>query len=215
MSADPDLLAAVLFDQSGRVLHSWGVPGKVASSASGGVDARKVFELPDRTLSVSPVVSLEGPRGTLTLELSKQKLSSSQGKLRWLALFAGGLALIVGTCLALPIAHSFARRLRAISGVAERVANGDLAQQAIVDTTRDEIGSLARSFVVMLEQIKRLFNEAAERAAEEQTRLEALVQVRTHALEGRKTSARRSARSSASSRHAAVGTSTSRATCRR
>jgi two-component system chemotaxis sensor kinase CheA len=43
----------------------------------------------------------------------------------------------------------------------------------------------------MLQQIKRLFREAADRAAEEQTRLEALVRLRTQALEDRNADMRR------------------------
>src|SRR6185295_13228188 len=74
VSTDQDLLAAVLFDSHGRQLHTWGSPGAVALAAADGVAARKVFELPDRLLAVAPVVSLEGPRGTLTLEFSKARL---------------------------------------------------------------------------------------------------------------------------------------------
>jgi two-component system chemotaxis sensor kinase CheA len=182
VSSDPDLMAVVLFDQSGKTLHSWGSPGAVAQRASGGVDARKVFELPDRFLAVAPVQSLEGPRGTLTLELTKAGLVQARAKLQRAGAWIGGLALFIGCALALLIAHSLARRLRTIAVVAERVAAGDLSQKAVTDPARDEVGSLARSFGTMLQQIKRLFDEMRQRAADEQIRLEGLVQQRTTAL---------------------------------
>jgi HAMP domain-containing protein/HPt (histidine-containing phosphotransfer) domain-containing protein/two-component sensor histidine kinase len=191
VSSDPDLLAAVLFDQKGKPLHSWGNPGNVAQSASGGVAARKVFELPDRFLAVSPVASREGPHGTLVLEFSKRELEQAQIALERAAVFAGGLALMVGSLLAFLIAQSFARRLRAIAVVSEKVAAGDLSQEPVTDPSPDEIGSLARSFGAMLGQIQVLIREIRERAAEEQTRLEGLVQERTAALAVRNADMRR------------------------
>ncbi len=191
VSSDPDLLAAVLFDQSGRSLHIWGTPGSMAQRANGGVDARKVFELSDRFLAVAPVLSLEGPRGTLTLEFTKAQLVQSRAELTRAAALAGGIALLFGSGIALLIARSFARRLRAISVVAEKIAGGDLSQEAVCDLARDEVGSLARSFAAMLEQIKRLFSQIQQRAAEEQTRLEQLVRERTSALEERNMDMRR------------------------
>jgi HAMP domain-containing protein/HPt (histidine-containing phosphotransfer) domain-containing protein/two-component sensor histidine kinase len=191
VSSDPDLLAAVLFDQKGKALHSWGSPGSLAQSASGGVAARKVFDLPDRFMAVSPVESREGPRGTLVLEFTKSELEQARVDLQRAAVLAGGLALMFGTLLALLIAQSFARRLRSISVVAEKVAGGDLSQELVGDASRDEIGSLARSFGAMLGQIKVLIREIRERAAEEQSRLEGLVQERTAALAVRNVDMRR------------------------
>lgn len=191
IAKDGDVMAAVLFDSAGRALHAWGTPGTVAASASAGVLERKVFELPDRFLSVAPVISLEGPRGTLALEFSKGRLLESRQRAEQAALLVGGVAIVVGAALALIIAHSLARRLRAISLVAEKVAGGDLSQTPPSDASRDEIGSLARSFASMLGQIQRLFAERAAAAAEEQTRLEGLVQKRTQMLEQRNDDMRR------------------------
>ena len=191
VASDPDLSAAVLYDSSGKVLHSLGSPSSLAQNASGGVAKRKVFDLPDRFLAVAPVESREGPRGTLALEFGKTELQQTRSALQRAALLAGGAALLVGSLLALAIAQSFARRLRAISVVAEKVAGGDLTQEAVRDPARDELGSLARSFGAMLAQIKRLFSEIQRRAAEEQTRLEGLVQQRTAALNERNLDMRR------------------------
>jgi two-component system, chemotaxis family, sensor kinase CheA len=191
VSSDDDLTAAVLWDQTGHVLHSWGNLSVVAQNARRGVPQRKVFELPDRILAVAPVQSREGPWGTLALEFTKAKLLDARADLTRAAALAGGLALLVGFTLALLIAQSFARRLRAIAKVAERVADGDLSQQVVADTSRDELGSLSRSFASMLDQIRRLFGTIQRQAAEEQTRLEGLVQERTAALAERNLDLRR------------------------
>jgi two-component system chemotaxis sensor kinase CheA len=191
VSSDKDLSAAALWHQDGKLLHALGSPGKVAQNAKGGVAHRRVFNLPDRVLAVAPVISREGPTGTLALEFTKDKLSASRAQLQRAAGLAGGLALVVGSALALLIAQSFARRLRAISVVAEKVAAGDLSQKAVADRAPDELGSLARSFATMLDQIRVLFTTIQQQAAEEQTRLESLVRARTAELAERNVDMRR------------------------
>lgn len=191
LSSDPDLSSVVLFTEKGAVLESWGSPSELAQRAKSGVTERKVFSLGDRVLAVVPVVSLEGPKGSLALELSKRNLLADRSRVLTSSLMLGGVALAAGVALALWIAHTFARRLRAIDRVAGLVAAGDLEQSAVRDDARDEIGSLARSFGVMLEQIKRLIAEMASRAEQEQVRLEGLVEQRTHALARRNDDMRR------------------------
>jgi len=191
VSTDSDLLAATLWDQRGAPLHSSGTPGAVAQNAKYGVPQRKVFDLPDRILAVSPVVSREGPRGTLALEFTKASLIQTRAALTKAGALAGGLALLLGGALALLIAQSFARRLSAIAVVAEQVASGDLSQDPVADHARDEIGSLARSFTTMLEQIRRLFGKIQRQAAQEQQRLEGLVNERTAELGERNADMRR------------------------
>jgi two-component system chemotaxis sensor kinase CheA len=191
VSSDNDLSAAALWKRDGTLLHGLGTTGAIAQNAKGGVARRQVFNLPDRILAVAPVQSREGPTGTLALEFSKQELTETRAQLQRAAAFAGGVALLIGSAFALLIAQSFARRLRAISVVAEKVAAGDLAQKAVADHSPDELGSLARSFASMLDQIRILFTTIQKQAAEEQMRLETLVQQRTSALAERNVDMRR------------------------
>jgi two-component system chemotaxis sensor kinase CheA len=191
LASDRDLSGVVLFTEKGTELESWGNPSGLARRAKSGVTERKVFELSDRVLAVIPVVSLEGPRGSLALELSKRNLLTDRSRLLRNSLILGAAALAAGVALALWIAHSFARRLRAIDQVASLVAAGDLGQRAVQDNARDEIGSLSRSFGIMLEQIKRLIAEIAQSAEQEQARLEGLVDQRTRALARRNDDMRR------------------------
>lgn len=191
LASDRDLSGVVLFTAKGTVLESWGSLSSVAQAAQNGVSERRVFELSDRVLAVVPVVSLEGPKGTLALELSKAALESGRSEVQRTSLIMGSTALVIGVLLALAIAQSFARRLRAIASVAGLVAAGDLAQTAPSDASRDEIGSLSRSFGSMLEQLKRLIAEIKTSAEQEQARLEGLVEQRTQALVRRNADMRR------------------------
>lgn len=182
IASDPELQSAVLYTEEGRELRSWGNPGPVARKASLGLEQAQVFELADRFLAVSPVVSLEGPKGTLTLELSKRLLLAEAENTRSKAWVLGGVSLCCGLLLSVWIARSFAGRLRAIATVAERVAGGDLEQNPVSDSTQDEIGSLAQSFNTMLSRLRALIAEIQHNAEVEQQRLEGLVQARTQEL---------------------------------
>lgn len=191
LASDRDLSGVVLFTDKGVELETWGNPSELARRARSGVSERSVFDLSDRVLAVVPVVSLEGPRGSLAIELSKQNLLEDRARVLQSSLLLGSAALAVGVALALFIAQSFARRLRAIDRVAGLVAAGDLGQSAVKDDAHDEIGSLSRSFGIMLEQIKRLIAEIARNAEQEQARLEGLVDQRTRALARRNDDMRR------------------------
>jgi HAMP domain-containing protein/HPt (histidine-containing phosphotransfer) domain-containing protein len=191
LASDTDLSGVVLFTARGIVLENWGSLSDLAQQGRTGVTERRVYQLPDRVLALAPVVSAEGPRGTLALELSKADLERGRSEVQRTSLLMGGSALLVGVVLALAIAHSFARRLRAIARVAGLVAAGDLSQSAVRDGSGDEIGSLSRSFGVMLEQLKRLIAEIKTRAEQEQARLEGLVEQRTRALARRNGDMRR------------------------
>ncbi len=191
IASDPELQSAALYTEKGRVLRSWGNPGQVAQKASLGLEEAQVFELGDRFLAVSPVVSLEGPKGTLALELSKHLLLQEAAQTRMRALLLGSVALCCGLLLSVWIARSFAGRLRAIATVAERVAAGDLDQKSVHDPVQDEIGSLAHSFNTMLSRLKALIAEIQHNAELEQQRLEGLVQARTQELAVRNDDMRR------------------------
>jgi HAMP domain-containing protein/HPt (histidine-containing phosphotransfer) domain-containing protein len=182
---DTDLIAVALYVRGGTLLQVRGTPGAVGQNAKGGVEELKVFDLNDRYLAVTPVVSPEGPRGVLTLELSKAGLVQSVDQVQRAAVLAGGVALIIGLLLAVTIARSFAQRLEAIADVAEAVAGGDLNQEPTQDRRADEIGSLVRSFTVMLRQIKSLMSAMQIRGEQEQQRLQGLVARRTAELETR------------------------------
>jgi len=182
IDADPDVASVALYGGGGTVLYTRGTasPGLAAPSKPAGV-----FELAARIAAVTPVVSLEGPRGVLVIELSTQSLQAARTHVRWLAFLTGLAAIAGGAIAAWLIARRLARRLRAIANVAGAVAGGDLTQQPIDDRQPDEIGTLATAFNAMLAQIKQLLAHVREMARKEQDRLETLVAERTAQLDQR------------------------------
>ena len=183
LSADPEVASVVLLGGGGEVLYTRGTatPG-VATTR---VTALRTLDTAARIAAVVPVVSLEGPRGVLAIELSTESLRAARNHVRWLAFLTGLAALSCGAVAAWLIARRLARRLRAIANVASAVAGGDLTQPAIDDAARDEIGVLAGAFNAMLSQIKQLLARVQEMARKEQDRLETLVAQRTAQLDQR------------------------------
>jgi two-component system chemotaxis sensor kinase CheA len=183
IDADSDVAAVALYSADGEVLYA---RGTVASKTPPGqLDAPLMITTASRFAAVMPVVSLEGPRGVLVIELSTESLRVARRHVQWLA-FLTGLAALAGGCFAAWwIARRLAMRLRAIANVASAVAGGDLSQKPIDDPQRDEIGTLAAAFNAMLAQIKQLIAHVQEMARKEQDRLESLVALRTRELDQR------------------------------
>jgi len=183
IDADTDVASVVLYGNGGQVLYSRGdaTPGIAVT----GVTAPRAVDTASRIAAVVPVVSLEGPRGVLVIELSTEPLRAARARVHWLGFLTGLAALSCGAIAAWLIARQLARRLRAIANVASAVAGGDLTQEPIDDQRRDEIGVLATAFNAMLAQIKQLLAHVQELARKEQERLESLVAQRTAELDQR------------------------------
>lgn len=192
LAEDPDVESLTLFTAKGSILHARGALSAELPAALKHVSRANTFALVDRIGVAVPVVSLEGPRGTLVVELSTQRLSESREAVLRHAAIAGLLAGAAGALGAFLIARSLGRRLGAIASVANAVAAGDLAQRPVSeDQAKDEIGILAEAFNAMLQQLRGLIAQIRESAREEQSRLETLVQARTVELAGRNDDMRR------------------------
>jgi signal transduction histidine kinase/HAMP domain-containing protein len=185
VALDNDIESMTLLNANGEVLHARGAAGAWISAAKGGVQEQRIVELSDKIAVVSPVVSAEGPRGTLVIELSTRQLEAAVVSMTTTAVAVGLFAIAVGMLLAYIIASSLGRRIGAVAQAAVAVSNGDLDQPAIVVKGSDEVADLAQGFNVMMLQIQRLFSQARETAATEKSRLEHLVQERTHELDRR------------------------------
>ncbi|HEY4244459.1 MAG TPA: HAMP domain-containing protein [Kofleriaceae bacterium] len=179
---DPDLDSVMLIGAHGETLYAHGTPTPWVATAG---SIAKEVETSSRITTLTPVISLEGPRGTLVLEFSTRRIAAARAHLMWTAIGTGGAALGVAVLLAWLIARGLARRLRVIADVATAVAGGDLTQQLVEDTRDDEIGALAAAFNAMLSQIKQLIRRVRDLARQEQARLETLVAERTAALDAR------------------------------
>ena len=185
VALDDDIESMTLFNAQGEVLHARGAAGAWISAAKGGVQEQRVLEVDNKIAVVSPVVSAEGPRGTLVIELSTRQLKAAVVDMTKTAVAVGLSAITVGMLLAFAIARSLGRRIGAVARTAVAVSNGELEQPAIAVSGSDEVSDLAQGFNVMLREIQRLFNQARDTAATEKTRLEHLVQERTSELDQR------------------------------
>lgn len=190
VSQDREISAIALFTSAGQVLRERGEMSPEGSAAKDGVSEPKLLRLSDRVIAFAPVRSLEGPTGSLAIELSTKALAVHQAEVKRQALLIGAVALLLGIIGAGLIAHSFARRLRAIAEAATAVASGDLDRPPAQDRSRDEIGQLSDGFNRMVEQLRELFAKIQNAAKEEQQRLERLVAERTAALDQRNTEMR-------------------------
>jgi len=183
VAKDPLIDSIAVYTAQGARLHGEGQVSELAYAARRGLGESRVFALPGRVVAMAPVVSLEGPRGTVVLELSTRAASEARNRLVLVALAAGVSALLLGTALVWLIARSLALRVERVATAATAVAAGDLAQVLATDGPTDEIGVLSHGFNAMLDQLRHLITHIRASAREEKTRLERLVSERTAALD--------------------------------
>jgi signal transduction histidine kinase len=149
---DTDVAAVTLFGANGTTLYRAGKPSPWVGQAQDGTFVERLVHTHERTVSIVPVVSMEGPRGTLVIEISTaRRRAMVRESLKTTTLFALA-ALAFGVFAAWVIVRSLARRLRAIGDVATAAAT-DLAV-AVVDTGNDEISIFADAFNEMLGQLR-------------------------------------------------------------
>lgn len=108
--------------------------------------------------------------GVMRVSLPLRQVEANVNRTRQALLAAALLAAVVAVLLALFIAERTARPVRRLTGVAERMAEGDLNAR-LFPTTRDEVGQLTRVFNRMAEQLQ----DKVTTLAEERGRLAAVL----------------------------------------
>ena len=141
-ATDEDVVSLGLYTAAGRPLHQVGEPTTATSAPAGA--APRIDRLPTRIRATIAVVSREGPRGTLVIELSTASLDVERARVRRAAVLAALPALALGLVAAWLVARSIGGRVRAVARVAAAVAAGDLSQPRLTDASADEVGQLAR-----------------------------------------------------------------------
>jgi signal transduction histidine kinase/HAMP domain-containing protein len=177
-AADTDVIGLAVFTASGQLIEGHGIhPARVPRGA-------KVAPPGDgKLLVVTPVVSREGPVGTLVVMLSTESIATVVRRNTTTAAICAGAALVLAAIIAMLLGRSVSARLKRIGTAANKVAEGDLAQPDIHAGADDEIGHLVSVFNVMVEKLRRQFAERKALAETEQARLEAVVTTRTSQLE--------------------------------
>jgi two-component system chemotaxis sensor kinase CheA len=184
IAQDSDVESLSLLNTRGVVLAARGTPRSVAGVPV--TAAPVLLQGEDHIAAVAEVVSLEGPRGVVTVQLSLERLTAEERSVRRNALIAGIVSLLIGVGGASFIARSLAGRLRGIARVADAVASGDLDHEPFRDDAAgDEISAVSFAFNTMLDKVRSLIAAMQHAAREEQQRLEQLVLERTAKVDER------------------------------
>jgi methyl-accepting chemotaxis protein len=159
----PEILHLALFRADGGLLYADG-SGDLRAPAA--VTASRLEVDGNRMRVVAPVVSVEGPRGALVIELDRARLQADIRAVRLGALAIGGAGLLAGLLAAWLVGTSFARRIERVTRSAAAVAAGDLSQPHIEEKSRDEIGQLAEAFNAMVGSLNVLVQKLSETSAQ-------------------------------------------------
>jgi signal transduction histidine kinase len=151
LAADPDVVAVTLFPERGDALFRTGAPDPRIERGRPAAELQ-LLQVGDRVAVIAPIDSLEGPRGTLVIELSSARMGSFRSELTTAAVVVGGGAFAFGAFAAYLIARSFVRRLRVLIDVA-RTAAHDAEPRTILVTSNDEIGALGHAVNHMLARL--------------------------------------------------------------
>jgi signal transduction histidine kinase/HAMP domain-containing protein len=140
--------------------------------------ATPLRDLPLRRQLMILLVSL----AIVTTAIAAQSSDALLRREAWISAAVGALITLCASFLAGRTSRRMSRRLVSILDAANRVASGDTIHPPIDDQAKDEIGELARSFNVMVEEINRLSGEYDRLAQTEKIQLEGLVADRTEEL---------------------------------
>jgi signal transduction histidine kinase len=177
-AADQDVVGLAVYTASGLLIEGRGThPDRLPRGAKIGAPGD------GKLLVVTPVVSREGPVGTLAVVLTSQSIATVVRRNTVTAAICAGAALVLVAIIAMLLGRSVSARLQRIGIAVNKVAEGDLTQPDIHAGAADEIGHLVSVFNVMVEKLRQQFAERRQLAESEQARLEAVVTTRTAQLE--------------------------------
>jgi methyl-accepting chemotaxis protein len=159
----PEILHLALFRADGGLLYADG-SGELRAPAAVSVPRFEVDG--ERMRVIAPVVSVEGPRGALVVELDRARLQADIRAVRLGALAIGGAGLLAGLLAAWLVGTSFARRIGRVTRCATAVAAGDLSQPSVEERSGDEIGQMVVAFNSMVENLRSLVQKLSETSAQ-------------------------------------------------
>lgn len=163
VATDRSVARLALYRDTGRLIQGL---GDARGPAPVWVDRPTLREDADRVRVVTPVVSPEGPRGLLVVEISRAEAVAQRRSVRTTAALVGLLALLIGGAAAWSVGTSI-RLARAVQRQAEELDGRNVAMrrvlghvgQGFLTVDRDGAMSAERSAV-----LERWFGPAAEGA---------------------------------------------------
>lgn len=161
--SSPEIVSLALFKADGALLFADGTGDLTAPAPAA---AARLESAAGHMRVVAPVASVEGPRGTLVVELDRERLRAEIHAVRMGAVWIGLGGLALGCLAAWLVGSSFARRIERVKRRATAVASGDLAQPSIDERHEDEIGEMANAFNTMVESLRGLVLKLSETSAQ-------------------------------------------------
>ena len=176
-AGDRELDGVGVYDSNGELIEGLGIrPLRFGSNADLGTNKGHL-------VVAEEIKTPYGRSGRLYLSFSTRLNDQLQRHDIWIATGFGASVILCALILAVRMARRIARRLVQIADAANRVASGEWSHTVLGDQAKDEIGTLAHSFNVMVVELKRLSIDHERLASTERERLESLVAERTKALE--------------------------------
>ena len=167
-----ETLATVLNDKLVRWAALYDITGKklTAVGDSGAPERRDGLEqlvLADTIFGISSVTSNNHPTaiGSLAVALRSERVGERRAASRKaMALQALGIVAI-GLLLAMLATNRIAKSMRSIAHAALQIGRGDISGELNLDLSDDELGEMARAFMVMNTQLRQLQESAVRVAA--------------------------------------------------
>jgi signal transduction histidine kinase/HAMP domain-containing protein len=177
-SGDRELDGIAVYAPDGALIEGTGVRPERLSNIAADIanDDRHV-------VATAEVKSRQGPSGRVYLSFSTRANETLERHDLWIASGLGAGVALCALILAVHISRRIACRLVRIADAANRIATGAGSRIPLDDRAKDEIGALAHSFNVMVDELNRLALDHELLVSSERERLEHLVLDRTRALE--------------------------------
>jgi methyl-accepting chemotaxis protein len=133
----------------------------------GKLDEAKKLALGIQAERFGKIRAISTELGNAAVEKARASVADSEMKAQQAArifIIAGVVAVLLAVTMALLLNRAIALPLRAVSGIAEQVAAGDLTVNVPDDDRADEVGALVRAFRVMLQNLRGQIRELIEGA---------------------------------------------------
>ncbi|MFO7698771.1 MAG: ATP-binding protein [Anaerolineae bacterium] len=118
-----------------------------------------------------PVTTGAAEQGYVRLAVPLKAIDQSVATLRRRILGATGLMLLVALVLGIALAEKTARPIRELTGVVQRVADGELSAR-LVPRSEDEVGTLTRAFFSMTDTLRSTIEDLTRERSEADAILE-------------------------------------------
>ena len=164
-AGDRELDGVGVYDSNGELIEGLGIrPPRFGSNADLGTNKGHL-------VVAEEIKTPYGRSGRLYLSFSTRLNDQLQRHDIWIATGFGASVILCALILAVRMARRIARRLVQIADAANRVASGEWSHTVLGDQAKDEIGTLAHSFNVMVVELKRLSIDHERLASTERERL--------------------------------------------